>query len=201
MRHFAVFVLFAAISFGQVSTGNIRGTVTDPSGAVVADVKVTLTNVRTGVQQSVKSDNSGNYLIEFLPTSEYQITAEVPGFKKFLRANISLDMSRQLRVDIPIEPGLVTETVSVTARTSPAWARPASQGWTLASEGGYVVALSTTLTESLRLEGRARDPARVCPHRSYQLVYPPHGRTRKHPGKSVASHRSHHPSWSQRARL
>ena len=40
MRHFAMFVLFAAISFGQVSTGNIRGTVTDPSGAVVADVKV-----------------------------------------------------------------------------------------------------------------------------------------------------------------
>ena len=44
-------------TFGQVSTGNIRGTVTDPSGAVVPDAKITLTNIRTGVVQTVKSDN------------------------------------------------------------------------------------------------------------------------------------------------
>ena len=105
-------------AYGQVSTGSIRGTVSDPSGAVVPDAVIVLTNVRTGVVQSVKSDSSGNYLIDFVPTGEYKINVEMVGFKKFVRDNITLDMSRQLRVDMPIQPGLVTETISVSATTS-----------------------------------------------------------------------------------
>jgi len=50
--------------------------VSDPSGAVVPDAKITLTNIRTGVVQIVKSDNSGNYLMDFVPTGEYHITAK-----------------------------------------------------------------------------------------------------------------------------
>ena len=69
--------IFAA--YGQVSTGNIRGTVSDPSGAVVPDAKIVLTNIRTGVVQTVKSDGSGDYLIDFVPTGEYRITAEMTG--------------------------------------------------------------------------------------------------------------------------
>ena len=101
--------IFAA--YGQVSTGNIRGTVSDPSGAVVPDAKIVLTNIRTGVVQTVKSDNSGDYLIDFVPTGEYRITAEMTGFKKFVRDNITLDMSRQLRVDIPT--GISRSRISV----------------------------------------------------------------------------------------
>src|SRR4051812_42057090 len=100
-------------AYGQVSTGSIRGTVSDPSGAVVPDAVIVLTNIRTGVVQSVKSDSSGNYLIDFVPTGDYKINVEMVGFKKFERDNITLDMSRQLRVDVPIQPGLVTETISV----------------------------------------------------------------------------------------
>ena len=121
MRNIRLALAFLACIFtayGQVSTGSIRGTVSDPSGAVVPDAVIVLTNIRTGVVQSVKSDNSGNYLIDFVPTGEYKITAEMTGFKKFVQDNITLDMSRQLRVDIAIQPGLVTETISVTAATS-----------------------------------------------------------------------------------
>ena len=114
---FAIVMCILA-AFGQVSTGSIRGTVTDPSGAVVPDAVIVLTNVRTGVVQSVKSDSSGNYLIDFVPTGDYKINVEMVGFKKFERDNITLDMSRQLRVDVPIQPGLVTETISVSATTS-----------------------------------------------------------------------------------
>jgi hypothetical protein len=52
-------------AYGQVSTGSIRGTVSDPSGAVVPDTVIVLTNIRTGVTQSVRTDGSGNYLIDF----------------------------------------------------------------------------------------------------------------------------------------
>ena len=118
MRLALVCLVCTFTAYGQVSTGNIRGTVTDPSGAVVPDTVIVLTNVRTGVTQSVRSDSSGNYLIDFVPTGDYKITAEMTGFKKFERDNITLDMSRQLRIDIPIQPGLVTETISVNATTS-----------------------------------------------------------------------------------
>ena len=118
MRLLLVSLACIFTAYGQVSTGSIRGTVSDPSGAVVPDTVIVLTNIRTGVTQSVRSDGSGNYLIDFVPTGEYKITAEMLGFKKFERENITLDMSRQLRVDIPIPPGLVTETVSVNATTS-----------------------------------------------------------------------------------
>ena len=63
-------------AYGQVSTGSIRGTVFDPSGAVVPDAVIVLTNIRTGVVQSVKSDSSGNYLVDFVPTGDYKITVD-----------------------------------------------------------------------------------------------------------------------------
>src|SRR5262249_26388049 len=118
IRAIFIAMLAAFCALAQVSTGNIRGTVTDPTGAVVPGAKIVLSNIQTGVQSSVVTDGLGNYLFEFIPAGEYRIEAEVPGFKKFVRENVTLEMLRQLRVDIPLEPGLVTETVSVTARTS-----------------------------------------------------------------------------------
>ncbi len=56
------------------------GTATDPSGAVVPQVKVQLTNVKTGVQSSGVTNSVGDYLFEFLPPGEYRIQAEAPGF-------------------------------------------------------------------------------------------------------------------------
>ena len=104
--------------FGQANTGSIRGTVSDSTGAVVPRAKISLTNVKTGVQASVTTDGLGDYLFEFLPPGDYRIEAEVTGFKKVVRENITLDVTRQLRVDIGLEAGQVTETVSVTARAS-----------------------------------------------------------------------------------
>src|SRR5262245_14666530 len=104
--------------FGQANTGSIRGTVTDSTGAVVPAAKIVLTNARTGVQSSSTTNSVGDYVFEFLPPGEYRIDAEVAGFKKFVRENITLDVTRQLRIDVGLEAGQVTETVSVTARAS-----------------------------------------------------------------------------------
>src|SRR5947207_5428595 len=118
MRTALIAFIFAACVFGQANTGGIRGVVSDSSGAVVPGAKIVVTNVRTGVQSSSATDNLGAYLFEFLPPGEYRIEAEVAGFKKFIRENVTLDVARQLRVDIGLEAGQITETVSVTARAS-----------------------------------------------------------------------------------
>src|SRR5258708_15970947 len=60
----------------------------------------------------------GDYPFQLLPPGDYSIEAEVAGFKKFVRENVTLDVTRQLRIDIGVEAGQVTETVSVTARAS-----------------------------------------------------------------------------------
>ncbi len=109
---------FAAVSlFGQGNTSSILGTVTDASGGVVAGAKVLVTNAATGVQMNLTSDSLGNYLANLLPPGTYTIEAEVPGFKKFVRQGVALEMTRQLRIDIVLETGSVTETVQVEAST------------------------------------------------------------------------------------
>ncbi|HWB99953.1 MAG TPA: carboxypeptidase-like regulatory domain-containing protein, partial [Bryobacteraceae bacterium] len=110
-------LLWAASLFGQGNTGSLLGTVTDSSSAVVPNVRVTITNTQTGVQASTITDSLGNYLFNFLAPGTYKVEAEVTGFKKFTRENVSLDMNRQLRIDVVLETGSVTETVNVAAQT------------------------------------------------------------------------------------
>ncbi|MDX1981212.1 MAG: TonB-dependent receptor [Bryobacteraceae bacterium] len=107
----------AALLHGQGNTGSVLGTITDPTGAVVPAAKVTIVNVRTGVQTETTSDALGNYLFNFLQPGGYRVETEVAGFKKVTRENVNLEMSRQLRIDIVLETGAVTETVNVAAQT------------------------------------------------------------------------------------
>src|SRR5712692_4908031 len=100
MRVIALLLMLALAAFGQGNTSSIVGTVTVPSGGVVPNVKVIATNLGTGVQSAANSDSLGNYTISLLPPGKYQVEAEVAGFKKFVRQNISLEMTRQLRIDI-----------------------------------------------------------------------------------------------------
>jgi hypothetical protein len=109
--------LIAVCLFGQGNTSSIVGTVTDPSGAIVPGAKVVATNVGTGVASAVTSDSFGNYTVSLLPPGVYNVEAEVTGFKKFIRQNVTLEMTRLLRVDIQLETGAVTETVTVEAST------------------------------------------------------------------------------------
>ena len=108
---------FCALVFGQGNTGAILGTITDGTGAVVPSAKVQITNTRTGVKTDTTSDSVGNYLFNFLSPGAYKVEAEVAGFKRFSREGINLEMSRQLRIDITLETGQVTETVNVAAQT------------------------------------------------------------------------------------
>ena len=103
--------------FAQTFTGSIRGSVTDPSGAVVAGALVQAMNTGTGETRSSRTSDVGQYLITSLPPGEYRVVVEFVGFKKFERSPIRVDVLQDVRVDIPIEPGSVTEEIKVSAES------------------------------------------------------------------------------------
>ncbi|HEV2494247.1 MAG TPA: carboxypeptidase-like regulatory domain-containing protein [Terriglobia bacterium] len=96
--------------------GTVRGVVTDPSGAVIAGVKVTATNVDTGVQKTVTSGPDGSYEIVQLPApATYRVTAKQAGFKVFAAHDLQLGLNQIYVLDISMEVGGVTQEVTVKA--------------------------------------------------------------------------------------
>src|SRR5260370_1546229 len=99
----------------QITTTSMIGNVTDKTGAVIVDAKVTAANVGTGLQRSVTTNAQGEYRIGFLPVGEYSLTVEAAGFKKFVRSGVTLEVAQTARVDASLDVGSTGETVEVTA--------------------------------------------------------------------------------------
>src|SRR6266852_5238277 len=95
------------------TTATIVVTVTDSSGAVVPSVSITVTAKDTGLTRKTTSNQSGNYVATFLPVGQYSVTAEVTGFKKKTVTGIVLEVNQEPRVDIALEVGAVTDSVTV----------------------------------------------------------------------------------------
>ncbi len=118
LRLFFATVLLAAAVYGQGANGTITGTVTDPSGAIVADAKVEVSNAATGQVYSAVSTNTGNYTVTQLPVSAYDVKVTVAGFKGYNRTGLDLAAGQIMRIDIPLEVGTVGDSVTVTAEAS-----------------------------------------------------------------------------------
>jgi hypothetical protein len=98
----------------QAVNGTIVGTVTDPTGATVANAQVTIVlNGQNAVHTSVTNE-SGNFTEPDLPPGAYTVSIAAPGFKKETRENITLDTNATSRVDVTLATGSATETVTVT---------------------------------------------------------------------------------------
>ncbi len=110
-----MFLVLELSLMAQTSQGRILGTVVDPSGAVVANAKVTITNTSTGVSRAGVTTSAGDYTAPNLDPGMYTISVEAPGFKKTVSTPILLEVSREVRVDLKLQPGMVTETMMVTA--------------------------------------------------------------------------------------
>jgi hypothetical protein len=122
--HFAVAILLGAILFGlsapargQAVNATLLGTVTDSSGASVASVKVTITETNTGITRTSQTNDSGNYVFPDLPPGTYKVAAEQTGFKRASRVGIDLIVNSTERVDLVLEPGDISQTVTVEAET------------------------------------------------------------------------------------
>lgn len=114
MRSLALFLAVSTALFAQLDRGTLTGTVTDPTGAVVPNVKITFTNQGTGAISTTETNEAGQYSRPNLPIGTYQLTAEAPGFKKTVRAGVTLGVTEVLRVDIQLELGSTGESVEVT---------------------------------------------------------------------------------------
>lgn len=94
--------LFLLLSFApvlaQTTTGSIVGTVTDSTGAVVAEATITVTNVDTGTTVKTTSDSSGNYVVTPLPVGNYTVTVEARGFKKSVSEGIRLNVQDRIGI-------------------------------------------------------------------------------------------------------
>jgi len=103
------------ILLAQANEGRVLGTVTDATGAVVAGAKVTVTNTATNVTRNLVSNRAGDYVAPDLEAGSYKVSAEAPGFKKAESTSFPLEVSRDARVDLRLQPGAVSETVEVIA--------------------------------------------------------------------------------------
>lgn len=147
LRFFLVslFVLLLAVAaMAQIQNGQFAGTVTDPSGAAVANARVTITNQGTGLSVNATSNAAGAYQVSELPPGSYKITIEAAGFKTFSDVGVTLNAGSTAHVDAKMTLGQTREVVEVTGE--------ASQVNT--EEAKLATTVSTTQIENLPLNGR-----------------------------------------------
>jgi hypothetical protein len=110
-----VLCLIPTLLRAQVINATFLGTVTDSSGGVIPNAKVTVLEEKTGITRTAQTNGSGNYVFADMPPGTYSVSAEVSGFKKEMRKGISLQVNMSQRVDIQLQPGSITEIIEVTA--------------------------------------------------------------------------------------
>jgi hypothetical protein len=108
----ALALLASALTYGAVK-GTILGTVTDPTGAVVANAKVTVRSEGTNFTREATTDASGNFTAPDLAPGTYSVTFEASGFKRAVYSGLTLRVDQKLRVDAALAVGQVVETVEV----------------------------------------------------------------------------------------
>jgi Carboxypeptidase regulatory-like domain len=112
-------LLTALPAAAQFDRGQISGTVKDAQGGVVPGVTVSVTNLETQQMRTTVTDSTGYYTVPNLPGGKYDVSAELQGFKKALRQNVTLDSSSSMVLNISLETGALTEAVTVTAEATP----------------------------------------------------------------------------------
>ena len=109
-------LLFASMGYSQLAgTGNIQGTVSDSTGAVVPNAPVTLTDQSTGVKRTAVSNSAGNYLFPGIPIGTYNLQVAAPGFKTYVQTGIVLEVGSNIAVNAALSIGAADVKVEVQA--------------------------------------------------------------------------------------
>jgi Carboxypeptidase regulatory-like domain/TonB dependent receptor len=108
-------LLFVPIAFSQQITGSIRGTVTDPSSAVIEGATVSARQNETGLTRTTTTDHAGAYLLLELPVGHYQLQIERNGFQTYLQQGIILDVNETATIPVSLKVGTGNEQVEVNA--------------------------------------------------------------------------------------
>lgn len=118
LRGLTILALATALStptWAQQYTGSITGTVTDPSGAVIPDAQVKVTDEQKGYLFTAATDSVGRYLFRALPPGTYRVSVEARGFTTQDQSGIKLDVNQNVAVDFSMKVGTASQTVEITA--------------------------------------------------------------------------------------
>jgi hypothetical protein len=108
----------ASVGFGQTALATVTGTITDSTGAVVANAPVSLKNLENGQVYTASSSQTGNYTLTQLAIGDYDLTVAVPGFKSYAHNQFHLAANQIMREDVALQVGQASESVTVTAEAS-----------------------------------------------------------------------------------
>ncbi|MGA9352444.1 MAG: TonB-dependent receptor [Terriglobales bacterium] len=111
--------LLSTIAIAQTFRGTILGTITDPSGNVVAGATVKVHNVGTGLERSATTTADGSYAIPELPIGMYSVTVSQSGFQTFVTSGVEVDVATERRVDAQMRVGQISQTVEVSGDDLP----------------------------------------------------------------------------------
>ena len=137
----------------QTVTGTIRGTITDPSGAIVSGATVKATNTASAVATVTRTNGTGEYSIRFLQIGQYRIAVSAPGFATADYGPFTLEIDQTAKVDIPLSIGVATTKVEVSGQMQPI----------LNTESATLgESFSENTTNSVPLNGRGFSQLTVC---------------------------------------
>lgn len=123
-RYLSIFMVLLALFAGnvyqakaqsQALNGQIEGLVTDASGASLPNANVTVRNIETGTERSAVTDGSGFYRFPLLPLGSYRVTVELANFKKLIREGITLAAGQTATINLGLEAGDVSASVTITS--------------------------------------------------------------------------------------
>src|SRR5689334_22834487 len=112
-------LLVVGVHAQSSTTGNITGTVRDPQGAAVPKAEVTISDEKTGTSRTVTATEDGFYNATSLPAGVYSISTSPAGFKKTISTGVELHVNENKTVNLELQVGAVTETVTVTSEAAP----------------------------------------------------------------------------------
>jgi hypothetical protein len=147
---FLACILLTMSVHGQTTNGSIQGTVMDPGGAAVSGATVTSRNLDTGLSNSTVTTDAGLYSLPNLPPGRYSVKVEATGLKKYEQEGVTVQTGSTVSLDIQLQLGSITETVTVNA--------DARQLETATSDIGVTVERSLVANLPLEVGGTVRNP-------------------------------------------
>jgi Carboxypeptidase regulatory-like domain len=127
-------VLTCSGTLAQSNTGRILGSVTDQTGAALANATVTVTDMQRGVSRTLTTDQAGAYVAPNLVPGTYKVRAEAKGFRTVERVNIGIEVAKDAVIDFTLQPGQVAETVVVSGEVPLLDTSSATLGGTLSNQ-------------------------------------------------------------------